>query len=68
VFDKPYPKVSKVLAPDFSIWTFMFWISVIQVLMFIAELIVGQVYFGGAFIRSNDMGGPGTATFIAMGV
>ena len=62
-----YPPINKVLAPNFNKWTFIFWISIIQVLMLICELIVGQVVYSGAFVASNDMAGPGTQAMLLLG-
>jgi len=59
--------ISDFLMPRFSVRTFTFVISVIQVIMFIITLIVGAVKYDGAFVSGNSMLGPGTDTFIAMG-
>merc|ERR1719323_2109217 len=47
--------------------TFIFVISVIQVLMFITELVVGATMFDGAFVVSNNMAGPGSETMRFLG-
>ncbi|ETO03841.1 hypothetical protein RFI_33561, partial [Reticulomyxa filosa] len=63
----PYPPLNKVLAPDFGVNTFIFMITCVQIIFFICELIVGQAKYSGAFVKDNDMAGPDTDTFIAMG-
>lgn len=63
----PYPPVSKMLAPNFSRNTFIFWMTITQICVFIAELIVGQLVEGAAFVSSNDMGGPSSTTLKIMG-
>ena len=62
-----YPPINKVLAPNFSPYTFIFVISVIQILMFIVELIYGQVVNGAAFVSTNDMAGPSATTMKDLG-
>jgi len=57
-----YPPISKVLAPNFDPCTFIFVITILQIIIFCLELIIGQVYFCGAFVSGNDMAGPGTDT------
>jgi len=59
--------ISDFLMPRFKVRTFTFFISIIQVIMFIITLIVGAVKFDGAFVSGNSMLGPGTRTFIQMG-
>jgi len=63
----PYPVLNKVFAPNFSKNTFIFWISIIQIIVFILELIVGQVFEDGAFVASNSMAGPSAVTLKIMG-
>ena len=55
-----YPPINKVLAPNFDPCTFIFVITILQIIIFATELIIGQVYFCGAFVTSNDMAGPST--------
>lgn len=62
-----YPPINKVLAPNFTIRSFIFWVSMIQICVFIAELFVGQFVEDGAFVADNDMAGPGTETLKIMG-
>lgn len=62
-----YPAISKFLVPEFRMDTFIFVISVIQVLMFITELVVGATMFDGAFVVSNNMAGPGSETMRFLG-
>jgi len=59
--------ISDFLMPRFSVRTFTFFISIIQIIMFIITLIVGATKYDGAFVSSNTMAGPSTQTFIAMG-
>jgi len=66
----PRDKVGTIwdfLMPRFSVRTFTFLISMIQIIMFIITVIVGAVKYDGAFVSSNTMLGPSTQTFIAMG-
>jgi membrane associated rhomboid family serine protease len=65
----PLPSISSILCPrfKFSFRSFIFTVSVLQVLYFIATLIVGQTMFNGAFVRGNTMLGPGTQTFLFLG-
>eukprot|EP01084_Bolivina_argentea_P141129 248043_1 len=62
-----YPPINKVLAPNFTPKSFIFIISMIQILVFITELIVGQIYFCGAFVTGNDMAGPSSDCLKWMG-
>jgi len=55
-----YPPMNKVLAPNFDPCTFIFIITIIQIVVFSTELIIGQLYFCGAFVTGNDMAGPST--------
>jgi len=55
-----YPPISKVLAPNFNPCTFIFVVTVLQIAIFCTELIIGQIYFCGAFVTANDMAGPST--------
>ena len=40
-----YPPINKVLAPNFTVRSFIFIISIIQILVFSLELVVGGVWF-----------------------
>jgi membrane associated rhomboid family serine protease len=62
-----YPPINKVLAPNFTVRSFIFWVSVAQVCVFVAELFVGQFVENGAFVASNSMAGPNTETLKIMG-
>lgn len=62
-----FPPISKVLAPDFNLCSFIWFISVAQILMFIVELIIGGVLFDGAFVISNTMAGPSGMTLRFLG-
>eukprot|EP00823_Brevimastigomonas_motovehiculus_P003402 TRINITY_DN2064_c0_g1_i1.p1 TRINITY_DN2064_c0_g1~~TRINITY_DN2064_c0_g1_i1.p1 ORF type:complete len:325 (-),score=38.94 TRINITY_DN2064_c0_g1_i1:372-1346(-) len=61
------PPLSYRLVPWFSVMSFTFFISMVQVLMFFITLIVGGVKFDGALVSSNSMGGPSGETFLYMG-
>jgi len=61
------PSISERLMPRFSTRTLTWLISVVQIILFIATLIVGGVKYGGAFVKGNSMLGPNGATFVAMG-
>ena len=65
--ESPYPPMHKILAPNFKQNTFTFYISVLQIIVFIIELIVGATVGDGAFIPENEMGGPSSYTFKIMG-
>merc|ERR1719192_1014152 len=62
-----YPSINKVLAPNYTPKSFIFIISVIQILVFITELVVGQIWFCGAFVTGNDMAGPSSTCLKWMG-
>jgi len=62
-----FPPISKVLAPDFTFHSFIWYISVAQMIMFIAELVVGGVMFDGAFVITNSMAGPSGITLRFLG-
>eukprot|EP00484_Ammonia_sp_Unknown_P023013 CAMPEP_0197037014 /NCGR_PEP_ID=MMETSP1384-20130603/14333_1 /TAXON_ID=29189 /ORGANISM="Ammonia sp." /LENGTH=319 /DNA_ID=CAMNT_0042467261 /DNA_START=73 /DNA_END=1035 /DNA_ORIENTATION=+ len=62
-----YPPINKVLAPNFTPKSFIFIISMIQIAVFVMELIVGQIWFCGAFVTGNDMAGPSSECLKWMG-
>ena len=62
-----YPPINKVLAPNFTVRSFIFIISIIQIIVFIMELIVGGLWFCGAFVQGNDMAGPSSDCLKWMG-
>jgi len=62
-----FPSFSKFLARDFGRHTFIFYITIIQILMFIVELIWGQVKYDEMFNKDNTMAGPGTLTMRDLG-
>eukprot|EP00494_Astrolonche_serrata_P030779 UN31047 len=62
-----FPPMNKILARDFNINTFIFWISIIQFLMFIVELLYGQFEYDEMFSRNNVMAGPGPRTMEDLG-
>lgn len=61
------PKISERLMPRFKLRTFTWFISLVDIIMMLATFIVGQVLFKAAFVRGNDMAGPGTDTLQYMG-
>lgn len=60
-----YGPIKDFLAPGFSKKTFIFFITVVQIIVFIAMLITAQIKYGhgwqGAFVKCNEMGGPAGA-------
>jgi len=62
-----FPPISKVLAPDFSYRSFIWCISLVQIIMFILELIIGAAMFDGAFVINNTMAGPSGMTMRFLG-
>jgi len=62
-----YPPINKVLAPNYTAKSFIFVISMIQVVAFCMELFVGATVEDGAFVEGNDMAGPSSATLKLMG-
>lgn len=53
-----FPSMSKTLAPNFSKNTFIFWITCIQIFMFVVELGWAQYRYGTMFSEDNTMAGP----------
>jgi len=62
-----FPPISKVLAPDFNFRSFTWFISMVQIIMFILELIIGASMFDGAFVIYNSMAGPSGLTMRFLG-
>jgi len=62
-----FPPINKVLAPDFKFQSFIWFISLAQMMMFITELVIGGVIFDGAFVLSNTMAGPSGITLRFLG-
>jgi len=62
-----YPPINKVLAPNFTPKSFIFVITMVQIVVFIGELVVGQIWFCGAFCVGNDMAGPSSTLLKWMG-
>jgi len=62
-----FPDLCDLFCPRFRYLCFTTIISAIQVIMLIVCLIVGATKFDGAFVKGNDMGGPGPQTFKYMG-
>jgi len=63
----PMPTLWEKLCPRLNPFTVTAILSVIQVIIFIVTLIVGQAKFDGAFVASNSMGGPSAETLLYMG-
>jgi membrane associated rhomboid family serine protease len=65
----PLPSVGDLLCPRFkwSLRSFIFVITCIDILVFVATLIVGQAVYGQAFDLNNKMLGPGGETFVLLG-
>ena len=62
-----FPDLCDLFCPRFRYASFTFVVSIVQVIMLIACMIVGATMFNGAFVKGNDMGGPGSETFLYMG-
>jgi len=54
----PYGPLKDFLAPGFRKKSFIFVITVIQIVVFLTMLVVAQWKYGGAFVKCNEMGGP----------
>jgi len=61
------PPLNKFLAPDFNKFTFIFFITVVQIIMFFTELVYAWVYYGTPFDQTNVMAGPGSAPLVDLG-
>lgn len=59
--------IREQIFPRFKWKSFTWFISVVDIVMMIAILIVGQVNFGAAFVKGNSMAGPGTECLQYMG-
>jgi len=62
-----YPAMKHFLAPNFNKNTFIFWLTLIQILMFLIELLWGQIKYNQMFDLNNTMAGPGLQTIIDLG-
>jgi hypothetical protein len=62
-----FPPLSQMMCPRFTPKSFTFVTSLVQIVVFMASLIVGATMFDGAFIQANEMGGPSSLTFMYMG-
>jgi len=62
-----FPPMSKTLAPDFDKNTFIWWITVLQIVMFIVELAWGQIKYNNMFDKNNTMAGPDSRTMRDLG-
>uniref|UniRef100_A0A7S3YTX7 rhomboid protease n=1 Tax=Lotharella globosa TaxID=91324 RepID=A0A7S3YTX7_9EUKA len=61
------PDLIDLFAPWFFIRSFAFLITCVEIAMFLISMYVGHVYFDGAFVKNNDMGGPSEETLVSMG-
>eukprot|EP00471_Norrisiella_sphaerica_P002185 CAMPEP_0184487706 /NCGR_PEP_ID=MMETSP0113_2-20130426/10284_1 /TAXON_ID=91329 /ORGANISM="Norrisiella sphaerica, Strain BC52" /LENGTH=293 /DNA_ID=CAMNT_0026870091 /DNA_START=132 /DNA_END=1010 /DNA_ORIENTATION=+ len=62
-----FPELCDLFCPRFRWLCFTTFISFVQIVMLIVCLIVGQIMFGAAFVKGNEMGGPSSETFLYMG-
>eukprot|EP01084_Bolivina_argentea_P046325 85310_1 len=62
-----YPPINKVLAPNYTPKSFIFIITMLQLILFGMELVTGQLLEDGAFVEGNDMAGPSSTTLKVMG-
>eukprot|EP01083_Nonionella_stella_P056357 148437_1 len=62
-----WPKMGEMLSPGFRFDTFVFASIVVQIIMFIVELVYGAIAEDGAFVAGNAGAGPGGDTFLALG-
>lgn len=67
--NSPLPPISQVLCPDYrvSLSSFIFLVTVLDLVYFVTTLVVAQVKFGHAFVSSNTMVGPEAAVFLYLG-
>eukprot|EP00455_Lapot_gusevi_P035566 TRINITY_DN3938_c0_g1_i7.p1 TRINITY_DN3938_c0_g1~~TRINITY_DN3938_c0_g1_i7.p1 ORF type:complete len:294 (-),score=49.70 TRINITY_DN3938_c0_g1_i7:66-947(-) len=62
-----FPTIGEILCPRFHWKSFTMFISVVQLIMFIVSLIVGATKYDGAFVKSNEMGGPSALPLLDLG-
>ncbi len=60
-------KVMDILLPYASFWSFTTIIIIVDLIMFIATLVVGGTMYDGAFVKGNHSGGPSSLTLRGMG-
>jgi len=65
--DGMQPELSERIFPGIKWRSVVTVVSIIQVVLFIIELIVGGAKYDGAFVKGNDMGGPSAQTLCNMG-
>jgi len=65
--NQTYPAMKHFLAPNFNKDSFIFWLTLIQILMFLIELFWGQIKYNQMFDLNNNMAGPGLQTIIDLG-
>jgi len=63
----PYGPLKDSLAPGFRRKSFIFVITVIQIVVFVVMLAIAQWNYGGAFVKCNEMGGPAGAVMYLFG-
>src|SRR5689334_523776 len=61
------PSIKEMLFPGIKLRTFTAAITIIDIAMFIITLIVGQIWFGGAFVKENTSVGPSVLALSAVG-
>eukprot|EP00470_Lotharella_oceanica_P003618 CAMPEP_0170173342 /NCGR_PEP_ID=MMETSP0040_2-20121228/6615_1 /TAXON_ID=641309 /ORGANISM="Lotharella oceanica, Strain CCMP622" /LENGTH=305 /DNA_ID=CAMNT_0010414471 /DNA_START=14 /DNA_END=931 /DNA_ORIENTATION=- len=61
------PDLIDLFAPWFFIRSFTFFITCVEIAIFLVSMYVGQVYFDGALVKNNEMGGPSEETLLFMG-
>eukprot|EP00494_Astrolonche_serrata_P024840 UN25100 len=55
-----FPPMNKVLAKDYNPRTFILFITIVEIIMFIVELAYSWAEYGTPFDEDNTMAGPGT--------
>jgi len=66
-FGRPTDSLIERIFPWHKLLSFTTFICIVNVIMFIATLIVGATMFDGAFVSDNAMGGPSSFTLRYMG-
>lgn len=61
------PECLENIFPYPGLLNFITIVSILEVILFIVTLVVGQEYYDGAFVKGNRMAGPSATTLKAMG-
>jgi len=61
------PAMNKILAPNFSRHTFIFYLTVVQIIMFIVELVYAGIVYHKPFDENNPQAGPSTCPLLDLG-